>query len=108
MPSHGTTKQRGYGWSHEKLRAKLKPQVEAGRAACWRCRLPIQRGQAWDLGHDDLDRTRYRGPEHALAADCPAGGNRATRTHAARRRAAPTPPALGFFGPALPTPGESA
>lgn len=77
MPVHGTTTQRGYGHHHQKLRAKLKPNVDAGHTNCWRCNTPIKPGQHWDLGHDDYDRTRYRGPEHARAADCPAGGNRA-------------------------------
>ncbi|MEC4836868.1 hypothetical protein R2362_20240 [Mycobacteroides chelonae] len=78
MPSEGTTTQRGYDYQHKKLRAQLKPEVEAGRATCWRCGQPIRKGQAWDLGHDDDDRTKYRGPEHAHTADCSAGGNRAT------------------------------
>jgi hypothetical protein len=69
---------RGYGYEHKKLRAQIKPIVEAGRATCWRCQQPIRKGQLWDLGHDDDDRTKYRGPEHANAADCPAGGNRST------------------------------
>ena len=78
MPSAGATTARGYGYQHKKLRAQIAPEVEAGRTNCWRCREPIRKGQAWDLGHDDDDRTKYRGPEHAHAADCTAGGNRAT------------------------------
>ena len=34
-------------------------------------------GQAWDLGHDDYDRSLYVGPEHRHSRD-PEGGNRAT------------------------------
>lgn len=78
MPSQGSTTRRGYDYQHKKLRAQLKPQVEAGQANCWRCGHRIELGQQWDLGHDDNDRTKYRGPEHALADDCTAGGNRAT------------------------------
>ncbi|MCH9728394.1 MAG: hypothetical protein K0U84_01700 [Actinomycetia bacterium] len=78
MPSKGTSGQRGYNYRHQKLRKQLEPVVAAGRATCWRCTLPITPTQEWDLGHDDHDRRRYRGPEHRRAADCPEGGNRAT------------------------------
>lgn len=79
MPSDGTTSQRGYDYQHRKLRKQLEPDVAAGRATCWRCKQRILTGQPWDLGHDDDDRTRYRGPEHVSC-------NRAT---AGRRTAAP-------------------
>lgn len=59
-----TTSQRGYDYRHQRLRAALKPHVDAGNATCWRCTQPIQPGDPWDLGHDDHDRSRYRGPEH--------------------------------------------
>lgn len=78
MPRTGTTTQRGYGYDHKKLRKQIAPQVEAGRTNCWRCQEPIHKGQAWDLGHADDDRSKYMGPEHANAADCKYGGNRAT------------------------------
>lgn len=55
---------RGYGKRHRKLRAALAPQVEAGEAVCWRCQKLIVPGTPWDLGHDDNDRSVYRGPEH--------------------------------------------
>ena len=86
MPSRGGTTARGYGYQHQAKRDRWKPKVAAGQVRCWRCKLHIQSGQKWDLGHDDYDRTKYRGPEHALAKDCPAGGNRAT---AGRRGANP-------------------
>lgn len=79
MPSKGTTSQRGYGTDHQKIRRNLEPLVASGNATCWRCGEPITPEQQWDLGHDDVDRKHYRGPEHARAADCPAGGNRATK-----------------------------
>lgn len=66
-----STADRGYGYDHQKLRATVKPQVEAGRATCWRCGGRISPHEPWDLGHDDDDRSRYRGPEHR-------GCNRAT------------------------------
>lgn len=47
--------------------------VEAGGVLCWRCGALIDRRAPWDLGHDDVDRTKYRGPEHRAC-------NRATRT----------------------------
>lgn len=71
MPSKGTTSQRGYDHKHKKLRKQVEPQVLAGKAFCWRCGEKIQPTDAWDLGHDDEDRTKYRGPEHQ-------GCNRAT------------------------------
>lgn len=79
MPSKGTTSERGYGPDHRKLRKQLEPLVASGQAICWRCSRRLKPGQKWDLGHADEDRTIYRGPEHALARDCPAGGNRAVK-----------------------------
>lgn len=58
------TTARGYGPAHKRLRKRYEPLVAAGRTTCWRCNQPIQPGQPWDLGHDDNDRTKYRGPEH--------------------------------------------
>ena len=78
MPSKGTDRDRGYDYRHKQLRKRMEPKVATGKVDCWRCRQPILPTQQWDLGHDDHDRTKYRGPEHALAKDCPAGGNRAT------------------------------
>jgi hypothetical protein len=55
---------RGYGSRHQKLRKRWAPIVAAGLARCWRCRMPILPGSPWELGHDDYDRTIWRGPEH--------------------------------------------
>lgn len=55
---------RGYGGEHQRLRARLARLVEAGGVACWRCGGLIAAGEPWDLGHDDVDRGVYRGPEH--------------------------------------------
>lgn len=65
-----STSARGYGTAHQAARARLAPSVDAGRASCWRCGRPIVPGEAWDLGHDDLDPTKrtYRGPEHATCS----------------------------------------
>ncbi len=64
MRNRGSPAERGYGTSHRKRREALKPTVDAGQADCWRCGHPIEPGEPWDLGHDDHDRSVYRGPEH--------------------------------------------
>lgn len=71
MPKKGTTTQRGYGYRHRQLRKHWETVVRSGEAICWRCGEPIAPNADFDLGHDDHDRTRYRGPEHV-------GCNRAT------------------------------
>jgi hypothetical protein len=70
-----TTTQRGYGYQHKKQRAQWKTLVDQGQVNCARCGQLIEPGTPWDLGHDDADRTQYRGPEHRAC-------NRATLTHA--------------------------
>jgi hypothetical protein len=55
---------RGYGNAHQKLRRSFAPFVAAGVVRCWRCDRLIEPGEPWDLGHDDRDRSKYRGPEH--------------------------------------------
>ena len=72
--ARGTKAQRGYGRDHDRLRRALAPIVEAGRATCWRCGLPIQPGDPWDLGHDDYNRSITRGPEHAYTCNRSAAG----------------------------------
>lgn len=62
--ARGTRQQRGYGSAHDKLRAEWAPKVATGTVPCWRCGQLISSHTPWDLGHDDKDRTRYRGPEH--------------------------------------------
>lgn len=59
-----STAARGYGGHHRRLREQWAPVVASGRVDCWRCGQRIQAGTPWDLGHDDHDRRRYRGPEH--------------------------------------------
>ena len=82
MARPGNTTQRGYGHQHQKLRLKWQQIVDQGRATCWRCGQPIIPGTPWDLGHDDRDRSQYRGPEHRHE-------NRAT---AGRRKPPPRTP----------------
>lgn len=66
-------KARGYDAKHRKLRAKWARSVERGEVVCWRCQRLIAPGSPWDLGHDDLDRSQYRGPEHAKCNRSTAG-----------------------------------
>ena len=63
----GSSTARGYDRQHELLREQWRPEVTAGLVDCWRCEQRIKAGEPWHLGHDDNDRTRYRGPEHV---DC--------------------------------------
>ena len=72
----GTRQERGYDAAHDAERERWSPIVATGHVRCWRCREPISPDTPWDLGHDDHDRTRHRGPEHrgcnrATAGRCP-------------------------------------
>jgi hypothetical protein len=60
-----STTARGYGAQHQALRRAWAPQVARGTVSCTRCGLTIEPTEAWDLGHDDHDRSKYTGPEHA-------------------------------------------
>lgn len=66
---------------YRRQRAYERKRVDAGGVRCWRCGKPILPGHPFDLGHDDVDRTIIRGPEHPRC-------NRATARHARERRAA--------------------
>jgi hypothetical protein len=55
--------ERGYDAAHWRERAKWVPLVERGEVDCWRCGRWIPPGSVWHLGHDDRDRSVYRGPE---------------------------------------------
>lgn len=59
-----STTARGYGAEHQRARRAWAPVVAAGLVDCWRCGERIPADAPWDLGHDDLDRTMHRGPEH--------------------------------------------
>jgi len=85
MPTPGSTTARGYGATHQKLRATWQARINRGdHVTCWRCGRPITPGQPMDLGHDDHDRTITRGPEHRHAtAHCV--GNRAAGAAKARQ-----------------------
>jgi hypothetical protein len=60
-----STTARGYGHRHQNLRKRWAKVVDTGDAYCVRCKRWIEPGTPWDLGHDDKDRTKYQGPEHA-------------------------------------------
>jgi formate-dependent nitrite reductase cytochrome c552 subunit len=60
----GNTTARGYGNTHQQLRKRVAKQIAAGTAVCWRCGQPVLPWMLWDLGHDDYDRSIWRGPEH--------------------------------------------
>ena len=88
MPKPATTAGRGYGHRHQQLRAQWAPKVEAGLVNCGRptCGQPILPGQAWQLGHDDHDRSRYNGPEHRYCNES-AGGRAGAAVTNGRRQA---------------------
>jgi hypothetical protein len=89
----GTPDQRGYGTAHRALRARWAPLVARGGVRCWRCGKPIPAGSRWHLGHDDRDRSIYRGPEHAscnLRAAAQAGRRKSEEVKA--RKAGKLPP----------------
>lgn len=72
----GTRQQRGYDYRHDQLRSRWAPRVAAGAVKCWRCGELIAPDEPWDLGHDDNDRTKYRGPEHAFRCNRSAAGRK--------------------------------
>lgn len=73
----GTRQARGYDAAHVAERARWAPKVAAGIVTCWRCGQLIGATEPWDLGHDDNDRTKYRGPEHAGRCNRAAAGRSA-------------------------------
>lgn len=70
--------ERGYGAEHQKLRREIAVLVRTGQAKCARCGGPIRPAEAWDLDHDDDDRSRYIGASHARC-------NRSTRGRRRKR-----------------------
>jgi hypothetical protein len=74
----GSTTTRGYGAVHQAKRRSLAGIVALGFTCCARCGKPIRRGEPWDLGHVDGDRSRWAGPEHRRC-------NRATALRVGRR-----------------------
>lgn len=72
----GSRQTRGYDVAHDRERAWWAPKVATGKVACWRCGKPIDGAEPWDLGHDDHDRSIYRGPEHVACNRATAGRRR--------------------------------
>jgi hypothetical protein len=71
--ARGTRQQRGYTAGHDALRKAWQRRMDAGETVhCWRCTRVIDPNN-WHLGHDDHDRTVYRGPECPLC-NLQAGG----------------------------------
>jgi len=64
--ARGRRQERGYDAAHERLRADYQRRMDEDgeRFTCWRpgCGKRIDPTD-WHLGHDDRDRSRYRGPE---------------------------------------------
>jgi hypothetical protein len=102
MPKKSGTRMKGYDARHQRVRRSWKLAVDAGEVACWRCGRLIPPGgvgscpailasgrrcgknhRTWHLGHDDNDRTVYRGPEHPC---CNVGAPRRTPPPARRSR----------------------
>jgi hypothetical protein len=73
-----TTAQRGYGYRHQRERARWAVRVNRGTEICARCFLAILPGEAWHLDHDSYDRTRYLGPSHEKC-NCGEPGKRRRR-----------------------------
>lgn len=62
--ARGTRQERGYDADHDRLRAEWQRKLDAGLVAfCWRCKRTRIDPRNWHLGHDDADRSLYRGPE---------------------------------------------
>ena len=77
------------GPEHRRLKAAIRAQIERGVPTyCWRpgCGKRITRDTPWHLGHDDHDRSVYRGAE---CATC--NIRAAARKGAATQRARKTP-----------------
>lgn len=72
----GTRQARGYDNNHDRLRKSWVPTVKSGQVNCWRCGQRIDPNEPWDLGHDDNDRSKYRGPEHANRCNRAAAGRK--------------------------------
>lgn len=61
--ARGTRQERGYDARHDALRADYQRRMNRGETfQCWRCGDDID-PEHWHLGHDDHDRSTYRGPE---------------------------------------------
>jgi hypothetical protein len=55
------------------LRRQWAARVAAGLETCRRCGRPIGPREPWDLGHDDVNRSLWTGPEHRRCNRATAG-----------------------------------
>ena len=80
---------------HRQTRAAWQKRIDRGEPIwCWRCRkVRITPGMKWHLGHDDQDRTIYRGPE-CVPCNLTAAAKAGNRAQKAKRRRRPRPLAL--------------
>lgn len=61
--TRGTRQERGYDAEHDVTRADYQSRMDDGETfRCWRCGEPIDPAH-WTLGHCDIDRRNYHGPE---------------------------------------------
>src|SRR5215207_3225758 len=88
------------------VRDRSRREVAAGLATCARCGRPIDPGEPWDLGHDDLDERLYRSGASALQSRDVAEAAHVTAIVKPRLDLAPrlgtrraTSEALGGLGP---------
>lgn len=98
MPKRTTTTKAGYGSTHQKIRRRWQDRIDSeGGITCWRwaegvpasphCArfIPPRQPSAWHLGHDDWDRSVYRGPE-CVRCNLAAAAAKTNGIKAAKRR----------------------
>jgi hypothetical protein len=73
----GSSTERGLGADHQRERARIQSDIDAGqRVCCWNCGARLI-GTAWHLDHT-VDRTAYRGPA-CITCNTSEGGARGAR-----------------------------
>lgn len=73
---------RKYNMRHRRRRAIAAVRVSKGEGVCWRCGLPIDPDEPWELGHDD-DGLEHRSEEHRFC-NRSAAGKRTRERHSRR------------------------